>query len=650
MPINYSWETLLKNIKNLNKPAQVELENGPKMFTPSGTPNLNITNTLDNNFTIPGNNGVENYNMFNSPDIHMNFEHILMSQILGSAGQALANNSSNGSAQAIKNFNKQQFTPLNYLPENSNTSQQALYGMEDGGDVKPKGRPTLAEISKMPDRNRYEPSQTVKNIKSALAAGSAIPNPAIALPAAGLSAVADAATSLNYYLDGNTEKALEDIAQAGISLLPGTKAVMGMKGAYKASRPVVKGIKLASDTKTVGDNKMSDPSIVRGHIDWANEPGYKSRNASDNTSINRMPDYVPPARGEAAPYIGREEPTFSPAEKVWQSFFKNGDNAGPINKKEDGGDVGDPTKPSKPTMADSLALYNNNNKVIDFYRKNGYSERKDNTSFKEYLKSVDRAKQIVEWNEEAGNHFFVIKDNKYTNDYSYKLKDQYQQIDNNKFYSRESAPNPANINAPMQLIDKRIAPIGMRYFHKNFSEKYDELRGIEKLSRDDISSVAQYDPILIKPVSMLTDEEKQIRYKRYGNKSGIANPNPPIPPFQHLNGETIPIPDQQFPIGNTPQIISGRLLEPRVDGDYSANFRTNETSQSLESKKFPNKARFEEFIKAMRDNGRVPESTTFSNNYGSALYNNKFEEGGEYNLSNEEIANLKKLGYDIEIL
>lgn len=159
--------------------------------------------------------------------------------------------------------------------------------MQEGGPMKP---PTLAEISKVKDKNRYEPSETVKDIKSFLASASVIPNPLISLPASALSSIADATTAFNYYMDGNKEKAIEDLLQAGVSLLPATKTMMGMKGAYKASRPVVRGVKLASDVKTVGDNTSLNPYARVVKDDNRNKTIFVNEKGDEIGSIERFPE------------------------------------------------------------------------------------------------------------------------------------------------------------------------------------------------------------------------------------------------------------------------------------------------------------------------------------------------------------------------
>lgn len=173
-----------------------------------------------------------------------------------------------------------------YLNERNLPYQKGII-MKDGGPMKP---PTLAEISKMKDKNRYEPSQSVKNIKSVLASASAVPNPLISLPASALSAIADATTAFNYYMDNNKEKAIEDILQASVSLLPGTKTMMGMKGAYKASRPLVKGTKLANDIKTVGENSQTNPYAKMVKDDNPNKQIYLDKDGNEIGSLERFPE------------------------------------------------------------------------------------------------------------------------------------------------------------------------------------------------------------------------------------------------------------------------------------------------------------------------------------------------------------------------
>lgn len=63
----------------------------------------------------------------------LNFNHILPSMMAKGLLQNIAHGSENSYQNAIKNFNNEQFNPLNYLPSSPNNSLQALYGMKKGG-------------------------------------------------------------------------------------------------------------------------------------------------------------------------------------------------------------------------------------------------------------------------------------------------------------------------------------------------------------------------------------------------------------------------------------------------------------------------------------------------------------------------------------
>ena len=79
-------------------------------------------------------------------------------------------------------------------------------------------------------------------------------------------------------------------------------------------------------------------------------------------------------------------------------------------------------------------------------------------------------------------------------------------------YYRDLVTPLQNLASPFALIDKRIAP--QRKIHYEPGEKHLNYPGGSV-------SVYDYDPILIKPVNMLTPEEKALRIKKYGKASGI---------------------------------------------------------------------------------------------------------------------------------
>lgn len=172
------------------------------------------------------------------------------------------------------------------------------------------------------------------------------------------------------------------------------------------------------------------------------------------------------------------------------------------------------------TQQDSLDIYNNAKKVQEFY---------NNTS--EYYKSKTNNYNIKKFNElNDSANFKVNSDIKNKHTYSTPLGDRVikpeeyrKDIDKNKYYQREQQYEILNTNAPMQLFDKRITPqYGVNYSSKD-SHYHDRVN--HPVVGDEVDIMA-YDPIAVKPYSMLTPEEKVIRDKKYPQpKSKWKNPH-----------------------------------------------------------------------------------------------------------------------------
>lgn len=106
--------------------------------------------------------------------IHLNYDHIFNSMVIGNLGQAVANNSENSYQNAVLRFNQQKFNPLNYLPENPNVSEQAKYGMEefgDGGETgedpkakQPAPQPIVVNNPNDPRLKAYQDSLSLHNM------------------------------------------------------------------------------------------------------------------------------------------------------------------------------------------------------------------------------------------------------------------------------------------------------------------------------------------------------------------------------------------------------------------------------------------------------------------------------------------------------
>jgi len=189
----------------------------------------------------------------------------------------------------------------------------------------------------------------------------------------------------------------------------------------------------------------------------------------------------------------------------------------------------------KATRQDSLALYNNSKKVEDFYiTKQGYKSYPRLSSFN--IKPEDTHKE----NDKAFNNFNsnskIIGGNWY--DINISKNDYRKNIDKNKYIQREIAYGAINIDAPMQLFDRRILPKTSKTIVKN----------------SDIVNFGSYNNIANKPFDLLTEKEKIQRVKQYGmdgvpksylNKNKkpeqpvIVKPNinfnNPTPPLQKRN-------------------------------------------------------------------------------------------------------------------
>jgi hypothetical protein len=191
-----------------------------------------------------------------------------------------------------------------------------------------------------------------------------------------------------------------------------------------------------------------------------------------------------------------------------------------------------------PTMADSLALYNNALKVIKYYKDKKYEGNDpiySNFLNKDVFGQLEQARNTFnKYNKvnvpgSSGKSIDVDRE---------KLKDvYYKEVDANKFFQREMANSILDTRSPMPLYDKRITPT-VFYGFSNKMEK-------DPLWLDAVS-LWGYDPIAVKPYSMLTPEEKKLREQRYGKpqQQTVVTSKPAVKPKQ----VTKPEPKKQEPV------------------------------------------------------------------------------------------------------
>lgn len=164
------------------------------------------------------------------------------------------------------------------------------------------------------------------------------------------------------------------------------------------------------------------------------------------------------------------------------------------------------TKVPAATTADSLALFNNAQKIVDYYKSKNYRTKR-----MDYGENPYAFNQLDEAREAFLKHSLVTVPTT-----SKKLKFvapkdienlYYKNVDKNKFYQRENANAILDTRSPMPLYDRRITPTAYMAF--------DNVNENDPLHLD-IVSISGYDPIAVKPYAMLTPEEKKLREQRYG--------------------------------------------------------------------------------------------------------------------------------------
>jgi hypothetical protein len=213
---------------------------------------------------------------------------------------------------------------------------------------------------------------------------------------------------------------------------------------------------------------------------------------------------------------------------------------------------------NKPTTQDSLDLYNNAIALENFYKKSKlpYREQDPGVAYRtEMLKNP--FSQLNDANDTFNTLLGVfpkqdvIKNNKLqTILRANKIPPYRKEIDKNKFAQREITHGTLNIDAPMALYDRRIKPT-------IFTTYEDE----SPFVKDDVE-IFKYDPLAVKPVSMLTPKERIEREKKYGKiPSSIPKLQPkPIQVIKRTVSEPIePLAPRQAPV---PQFEQPQIIAP----------------------------------------------------------------------------------------
>lgn len=237
------------------------------------------------------------------------------------------------------------------------------------------------------------------------------------------------------------------------------------------------------------------------------------------------------------------------------------------------GDPGKPLASNRPTSQDSLNLYNNSLKVLDYYKNRGYKGGESGTPIgaianldlyaKEYDPSLPRAVPL-------------------TNGKSKEVKlpmSQYRKdVDQNQFYQREGMDSMLDTRSPMQLFDRRIEPT-KRYRFEN-TDTTDPLYG-------DIVGIYSYDPEKIKPSFLRNNPTRT---------SSPNNPKPVIPAGPELNPTAIQgiVPTGRPNVQASPYRSAD--LEAAQKTAFSATYRDPSLPSGQRSIYFPNRQSWNSFL------------------------------------------------------
>jgi hypothetical protein len=227
----------------------------------------------------------------------------------------------------------------------------------------------------------------------------------------------------------------------------------------------------------------------------------------------------------------------APEGMVGDGFSNVGRNYSPAwgGQFEDGGLV-PIAQDGRATRADSLAVYNNAKKVMDYYKKSGkYKETSSDTgpNFDLLLKENDEnLKKFKEWNKDA-NISVPLKSGK-RGDVKIPESAYRKNIDKNKYLQRESAMYILDTRSPMQLFDKRISPT--MYSSYLNTKKGDVMEG-------DAVGISGYDPLSVMPWDMFKNNPKLIaeRIKKFGTSGIPKSYLDKLKPNEIISDEIIPI-------------------------------------------------------------------------------------------------------------
>lgn len=211
----------------------------------------------------------------------------------------------------------------------------------------------------------------------------------------------------------------------------------------------------------------------------------------------------------------------------------------------------------KPTTQDSLDLYNQALVINKFYGSNPDYKKEGEVPFGKYLKNTQQNYEdlLSEPSSKWGLSLLTGPSSVKTLNQEFGTKETQKSLQN-KFKNKgvfQAYPNLLGGHYDI-YANPRVPPI---YLHPSI--KPNSVTTYESGNFMDVADVPKYDPIAVKPVSMLTPQERIEREKKYGSISPKPKPKPVPVITRTVSEEVEPIAPRQAVL---PSIAPSEIVAP----------------------------------------------------------------------------------------
>lgn len=269
----------------------------------------------------------------------------------------------------------------------------------------------------------------------------------------------------------------------------------------------------------------------------------------------------------------------------------------------------------KPTTQDSLLLYNNQLLKDKFYKNNpnyaklnhkeSSTSNKDIKSLVQQILNKDSSKAI---NYLKSSDIGKINENFVSMVTKQNLLNRFGKVTDNVYSSGDILSGELdgifNPNAPASYFSPTILPQKWNTYG---------LQQNTSIHQYDVTDVPMYDPIAVKPVSMLTPAEKKEREKKYPNSFGESSDKPvkvPIPSKNFINlKEKLDILGDNVQYQNEPESETNQNSTDKNKGNPVNDFLTQTVKTPNGMKIYKRKDRNSDWIEQYKYGGRIKKYT-----------------------------------------